>query len=72
MIGTIIADARKNDIPVVFALTRNKIGKALGKRVRMSAVAIYSADGAEMEFKKMLKEAAKGRAEFQKSLATGS
>jgi len=64
MVCTIISDARNNDIPVVFALTRNKIGQALGKRVRISAVAIYSADGAEAPFKRMLQLATKGREEF--------
>ena len=33
----IIKEARKHGIPVVFALSRSRLGKALGKSMRMSA-----------------------------------
>merc|ERR1740138_1506440 len=47
--------ARESDVPVVFALSRNRIGKALGKNMRLSIVAILSAEGALPQFKDIIK-----------------
>jgi hypothetical protein len=41
----IIQTAKENNILVVFALSRKKLGKALGKTLRMSAVGICNVDG---------------------------
>ncbi|EQC35157.1 hypothetical protein SDRG_07389 [Saprolegnia diclina VS20] len=38
--------ARANKIPVVFALSKRKLGKAVLKTIRVSCVGIYSVDGA--------------------------
>jgi selenocysteine insertion sequence-binding protein 2 len=40
---------------VLFALSKKKLGKALGKNVRVSAVGIYSMDGAYDAYKKIVK-----------------
>ena len=37
----IISLAHAADFPVVFALNMRKLGKALGKTIRVSAVAVY-------------------------------
>jgi len=44
----------KEGVPVVFALNKSKLGKALNKRIKVSTVGIYSADGAYEEYKKIL------------------
>lgn len=43
------------DCTVLFALSKKKLGKALGKNVRVSAVGIYSMDGAYDAYKKIVK-----------------
>ena len=48
-------------IPLVFALTRNKLGKALGKPMTLSVVGLYDVNGAFEEYKEMLSHAATGR-----------
>ena len=47
-------------IPVVFALSRNKLGKALGKPMTLSVVGLYDVNGAFEEYKAMLKLAEAG------------
>ena len=42
-------------VPVVFALSRRRLGKAVGKKIRVSVVAILSADGANDDLKAVLK-----------------
>eukprot|EP00793_Prasinoderma_coloniale_P005529 PRCOL_00004937-RA len=51
MLSNIITLARERGIPVVFALTRNKLGAAMGRRARMSAVAMFDYSGADEQFK---------------------
>ena len=46
VVGNIITAARLNGTPIVFALTRNKLGQIVGKRMRISALAILDHDGA--------------------------
>ena len=57
MVQNIIATARDKGTPVVFALTRNKLGSAMGRRCRMSTVAILDYSGAEELFKGVTKAA---------------
>lgn len=47
--------ARENEVPVIFALSRNRIGKALGKSIRLSIVALHSVDGVHQQFKELVK-----------------
>jgi ribosomal protein L7Ae-like RNA K-turn-binding protein len=54
-------DIEIDKIPLVFALTRNKLGKALGKPMTLSVVGLYDVNGAFEEYKEVLKLAAEGR-----------
>eukprot|EP00416_Gambierdiscus_australes_P016919 CAMPEP_0171061596 /NCGR_PEP_ID=MMETSP0766_2-20121228/4539_1 /TAXON_ID=439317 /ORGANISM="Gambierdiscus australes, Strain CAWD 149" /LENGTH=374 /DNA_ID=CAMNT_0011517299 /DNA_START=143 /DNA_END=1267 /DNA_ORIENTATION=- len=51
----LIEVAREAEVPVVFALSRNRIGKALGKNIRLSIVAVLSAEGVHQQFKEVLR-----------------
>ena len=51
-------NAESNAIPVIFALRRRTLGRALGKSLKMSAVAIYNADDASGTYKEVLQMAA--------------
>ena len=42
-------------MPVIFALSRNRIGKAMGKSIRLSIVALHSVDGVHQQFTEVLK-----------------
>lgn len=43
------------DVPVVYELNKRKLGKALGKNIKISVVGIQNADGAQEQFKKLKK-----------------
>ena len=43
----IIDLATDGDVPVVYALTRRKLGKALSRRIRVSIVGVLNFDGAD-------------------------
>ena len=47
--------ARAEELPVVFELNKRKLGKALGKSIKVSVVGIQNADGAHEQFKKLKK-----------------
>lgn len=51
----LIEACREADVPVIFALSRNRIGKALGKNIRLSIICLLSAEGVHQEFKQVLK-----------------
>jgi len=51
----VIELAREHEVPVVFALSRNRIGKAMGKNIRLSIVALHSVDGVHQQFKEIVK-----------------
>ena len=53
-VGQIIALAREHDVPVVFALNRRKLGKAISRKVRVSVVGILNFDGSDGVHKKVL------------------
>ena len=65
VVGNIITAARLNGTPIVFALTRNKLGQIVGKRMRISALAILDHDGAYEQFKDMIASATAGRTAFK-------
>jgi len=46
---------QEGEVPVVFALSRNRIGKALGKSIRLSIVTVLSAEGVHQHFKEVVK-----------------
>lgn len=64
-IQAIIADAREKEVPVVFALTKRRIGKALNIQA-VSIVSVLDYNGADEEYKKAVKLAAEGRALYIK------
>lgn len=65
VVGNITTAARLNGTPIVFALTRNKLGQIVGKRMRISALAILDHDGAYEQFKDMIASATAGRTAFK-------
>ena len=56
-------------VPVVFALSAVKLGRALGKTVKVSAVGLYSADGAFPEYKDVLRRTARLSAFWERAVA---
>ncbi len=56
-------------VPVVFALSATKLGRALGKTVKVSAVGLYSADGAFHEYKDVLRRTARLSAFWERAVA---
>ena len=48
----------------IFALTRGRLGQIVGKRMRISALAVLDESGAEQQFKAMLDDAKEGRKLF--------
>jgi len=63
----IIKDAKDNEIPIVFALTKKRIGRALRMK-EISVVSVLDYSGADEEFKSTLKHAAEGRELYAKKL----
>ena len=57
--------------PIVFALSRKKLGQVFGVRKKMSAVAVVDAAGAEDALARVLALAAAGRAEWARLEAQG-
>ena len=51
----ILEIACTEDVPVVFEFNKRKLGKAVGKSIKVSVVGIQSADGAQEQFKKLKK-----------------
>jgi len=47
--------AEKEDVPVFFELSKRRLGKALGKTIKVAVVGIYSADGAHPQYKQLQK-----------------
>jgi len=45
----------KEGVPVVFALSKARLGATLGKQIKVSVVGLYNADGAHEEYKQMLR-----------------
>ncbi len=62
---------KENDIPLVFALTRKKMGELYGHRKRVSAVAVLSHASCEDIVSRMVALAAAGRAQFEAQRGDG-
>lgn len=56
-----IATARTAGVHVVFALTRTKMGLAIGRKSRMACAAVMDPNGADEAYAIILKQAALGR-----------
>ena len=64
VLGKIIEEAKANGTPLIFALTRGRLGQIVGKGMRISALAVLDESGAEQQFKAMLDDAKEGRKLF--------
>jgi len=62
----LIVTAKRNDIPVIFALNRTKLARALGKRLRQSVIGVINPDGVLPVFRKAIDLAGMCRAEYRK------
>ncbi|EER12930.1 hypothetical protein Pmar_PMAR000666 [Perkinsus marinus ATCC 50983] len=49
-----LLDSDRPAVPVVFALSKNRLGKACGKPVRQCAVGLLSVEGAERKWKQII------------------
>jgi len=65
-IKELMVNARRNDVPVLFALNRTRLARALGKRLRQSVVGIINPDGILPVFRKAIDLAGICRAEYRK------
>ena len=70
-INEIIERARENGVPIVVALTKRRVGKALGIPSAVSVVSVLDYDGADEEFKRTVRLAAEGRALYVKAQKRG-
>ena len=57
----IVENCKANDVPLIYALRRRTLGKALGKHLKMSCVAVLNADDASVDYKDLLKMAKERR-----------
>jgi Fe2+ transport system protein B len=64
MTRDIIKMCNSSGVPLVFALSRKKLGEAMGKVIRISVVGILDYSGAETLFNKMLTLAKAARKEW--------
>ncbi|KAK9814056.1 hypothetical protein WJX72_000039 [[Myrmecia] bisecta] len=64
LLTSILQQAEQNNIPIVFALSRKKLGQVFGCRKKMSAIAILDYSGAEAEYRTMTDLAIKGREDY--------
>lgn len=69
-ITTILESSAANGVPVVFALSRKRLGEVWGSRKRMSVVAVLSAEGAEDLLARSLALAAEGRRRWEAAQRT--
>jgi selenocysteine insertion sequence-binding protein 2 len=60
-VDDIISSCGAADVPVVFALSRKKMGEVYGFRKRMSAIALLEVGGVQEVFEQVLSLAADGR-----------
>eukprot|EP00898_Chlorokybus_atmophyticus_P002753 jgi/Chlat1/3479/Chrsp23S03678 len=63
-VDSILAAAKASEVPVIFALTRSKLGQVIGRRARVSIVAVFDYDGADLLFKEAMALANQGREEW--------
>ncbi|KAK9818831.1 hypothetical protein WJX74_008862 [Apatococcus lobatus] len=71
LLTSILSQAEELGIPVVFALSRKKLGQVFGCRKKMSAIAVLDYSSAEAMHKRMTALAAAGREDWQQHRAKG-
>ncbi|XP_036596831.1 selenocysteine insertion sequence-binding protein 2 isoform X2 [Trichosurus vulpecula] len=67
---TIIDYACEQNVPFVFALNRKALGRSVNKVVPVSVVGIFSYDGAQDQFRKMIELTMEARQAYKVMLAT--
>ena len=53
-VATVIAMAHETEIPVIFSMNKRRLGRSVGKRIRVSVIGILSYDGVAQSFHDML------------------
>ncbi len=53
-IDDLIHECHDKEVPIIYCLNRRKLGKAIGKTIKMTTVTIYDPNGVYPEFKKIL------------------
>lgn len=66
----ILAAARDKGVPIVFALSRQRLGKVMGSRKSASAFALLDVSGAEGEVAKMMQAAGEGQRNWEEWKST--
>jgi ribosomal protein L7Ae-like RNA K-turn-binding protein len=56
-LSALIDEAQSRDVPILYCLTRRKLGKALHSSMKQAAVAIYDANGAYEQFRQIVQYA---------------
>jgi hypothetical protein len=56
-LSALIDEAQSRDVPILYCLTRRKLGKALHSSMKQAAVAIYDANGAYEQFRQIVRYA---------------
>jgi ribosomal protein L7Ae-like RNA K-turn-binding protein len=64
-IDDLLATCRKSGVPIVFALSRKKMGKLLGQRKSVSLFAVLDASGAEQDLHMLVQTAEKSSCQFR-------
>jgi len=52
-----VEECRNKDLPVIFALSRNRLGRAMGRKVRLNVCGLLSVEGQHIEWKQICQEA---------------
>lgn len=65
VLNKITTTAEEQDVPVIFALCRSALGRAVNKIVPVSVVGVFSYNGAEETFKQLIELANNAREEYQ-------
>ncbi|XP_066566915.1 selenocysteine insertion sequence-binding protein 2 isoform X2 [Amia ocellicauda] len=67
---TIIETCREQNIPFVFALSRKALGRCVNKAVPVSLVGIFSYDGAQDYYHKMIELSSEARIAYEEMIAS--
>jgi selenocysteine insertion sequence-binding protein 2 len=65
LLTSILEQAQQTNCPIVFALSRKKLGQIFGCRKKMSAIAILDYAGAEELYREMEQLAQEGRSQWE-------
>ncbi|XP_038598485.1 selenocysteine insertion sequence-binding protein 2-like [Tachyglossus aculeatus] len=72
LLGEVVGAAGQQGVPLVFALSRRALGRCLNKPVPVSGVGVFSYDGAQDHFHRMLELSEAARRGYQQLVAAGA